>query len=76
MFKGMKINEVLESLENLGYDIIIIGRYSDGEIFSIVYRRPENTMIDGNKRIHFSAGDFDCYFENGVCESEVPVLKD
>jgi hypothetical protein len=76
MFKGMKINEVLESLERLGYGIITISRYSDGEIFSIVYSRPEIVMIDGNKRIPLASGDFDCYFENGICEAEVPVLED
>jgi hypothetical protein len=76
MFKGMKINEVLESLENLGYGIITISKYSDGEIFSIVYNRPEIVQVDGNKRIHFSAGEFDCFFENGVCESESRVLED
>ena len=75
MFKGMKINEVLESLENLGYGIITINKYSDGEIFSIVYNRPETVMVDGNKKISLPSGDFDCYFENGICEAEAPVLE-
>ena len=76
MFKGMKINEVLESLEELDYGIIEIGKYSDGEIFSVVYHRPEIIMIDGYERICLSEGYFDCYFENGVCESESRVLED
>lgn len=76
MFKGMKINEVLESLNNLGYGIITISKYSDGEIFSIVYSRPEIIMIDGNRRILLPSGDFDCYFEDGICEAEAPVLED
>ncbi len=75
MFKGMKINEVLESLDNLDYDIITISKYSDGEVFSIVYNRPETVTVDGNKRTSLPAGNFDCYFENGICEAEAPVLE-
>lgn len=74
MFKGMKINEVLESLENLGYEFYT-ERYSDGEIFSVVYSRPVTVLCENDREVTLAAGEYDCFFENGVCESECEVLK-